>query len=145
MRFLTTHPKITSPKPYIPPLPFPQRMAKAKLDLQFGNFLKVLKKLYISIPFTDALSQTYAKFLKEIPNKRKLEKHESVALTEKCSAAIKNKLLAKLKDHSTFSILYLIGNVFINHGLCDLRSSASFVKSLIMIFYTPFLSNICSK
>ena len=25
--------KITSPKPYTPPLPFPQRMAKAKLDL----------------------------------------------------------------------------------------------------------------
>ena len=26
-------PKITPPKPYTPPLPFPQRMAKAKLDL----------------------------------------------------------------------------------------------------------------
>jgi len=26
-------PKIISPKPYIPPLPFPQRMAKAKLDM----------------------------------------------------------------------------------------------------------------
>jgi len=37
--------KQTSPKPYTPPLPFPQRMAKAKLDLQFGKFLEVLKKL----------------------------------------------------------------------------------------------------
>jgi len=26
-------PKIISPKPYTPPLPFPRRMAKAKLDL----------------------------------------------------------------------------------------------------------------
>jgi len=41
-------------------------MAKAKLDLQFGKFLDVLKKLHFNIPFTDALSQmpSYAKFLK---------------------------------------------------------------------------------
>ena len=40
---------VTSPKPYNPPLSFPQRMAKAKLDLQFEKFLEVLKKLYINI------------------------------------------------------------------------------------------------
>jgi len=103
-------------------------MAKAKLDLQFGKFLAVLKKLYISIPFTDALSQmpSYAKFLKEIlSNKRKLEEHETVALTEECSAAIQNKIPAKLKDPGSFSIPCLIGNVFINHALCDLRSHVS--------------------
>jgi len=49
-------PKLTSPKPFMPTLPFPRGMAKAKLDLQFGKFLDVLKKLYINIPFTDALS-----------------------------------------------------------------------------------------
>jgi len=76
---------VTSPKPYNLPLPFPQRMAKAKLDLQFGKFLEVLKKLCINIPFTKALAQmpSYAKFLKELSfNKRKLEEHETVALTE---------------------------------------------------------------
>ena len=59
-------PKKISPKPYVPPLPFPQQMAKAKLDQQFGKFLESLKKLYISILFTDALSQmsSYAKFLR---------------------------------------------------------------------------------
>jgi len=70
-------------------------MAKVKLNLQFRKFLEVLKKLYINIPFTDALSQmpSYAKFLKEIlSNKRKLEAHEIVALTEECSAMIQNKL-----------------------------------------------------
>ena len=50
-------PKQTSPKPFTPPLSFPQRMAKAKLDMQFGKILEVLKKLYINISFTDALSQ----------------------------------------------------------------------------------------
>jgi len=49
--------KITPPKPYTPPLPSPQRMGKARLDLQFEKFLQVLKKLYINIPFTEALTQ----------------------------------------------------------------------------------------
>jgi len=78
-------PKTISPKPYIPPLPFLQRMAKAKLNIQFGKFLDVLRKLYIDMPFIEALTQmpSYAKFMKEIlSNKRKLEEHETVALTE---------------------------------------------------------------
>ena len=86
-------------------------MAKAKLDLQFGKFLKVLNKLYINIPFTETLSQmpSYAKFLKEIlSNKRKLEEYKAVVLTEECSATIQNKLLAKLKNHERFSIPCLI-------------------------------------
>ncbi|KAJ9183688.1 hypothetical protein P3X46_007511 [Hevea brasiliensis] len=83
--------KYVSPPPYKPPLPYPQRFQKAKLDKQFGKFLKVLKKLYINIPFTDAISQmpSYDKFLKEIlSNKRRLEDYETVALTEECSALL---------------------------------------------------------
>ena len=99
---------------------------RQKLDLQFGKFLEVLKKLYINIPFTEALSQlpSYAKFLKKIlSNKRNLEAHETVALIEECSAAIQNKLPAKLKDLRSFSIPCLIENVSINCVLCDLGSS----------------------
>jgi len=98
-------PKKISLKPYVLPLPFPQRIAKAKLDQQFGKFLKVLQKLYINIPFTDALSQmsSYAKILKDILcNKRKQEEHKTVAFTEECSAAIQNKLPAKLRISIAF-------------------------------------------
>lgn len=49
-----------APPPYKPPLPFPQRKAKAQTEKQFGKFLEVLKKLYINIPFTDALQQMSA-------------------------------------------------------------------------------------
>ena len=58
--------KSPSPKPYMPPLSFPQRFAKAKLDDQFGKFPDVLQKLHVNIPFIDALSKMpiYAKFLK---------------------------------------------------------------------------------
>jgi len=50
-------PKTISLRPYTPPLPFPQRMIKANLNLQFGNFLEVLSKLYINIPSTGAQTQ----------------------------------------------------------------------------------------
>ncbi|KAJ9182762.1 hypothetical protein P3X46_006719 [Hevea brasiliensis] len=85
-------PKYVAPKAYMPPLPFPQRFQKAKLDKQFGKFLEVLKSLHVTIPFTDALAQmpSYAKFLKEIlSNKKKLEEFETVALTEESSAILK--------------------------------------------------------
>ncbi|XP_021856228.2 uncharacterized protein [Spinacia oleracea] len=60
---------IVSPiKPYKPPVPFPHRLAQAKLEKKCGKFLEVLKKLHINIPFLDAISEmpSYAKFLKDM-------------------------------------------------------------------------------
>ncbi|XP_020258775.1 uncharacterized protein LOC109835201 [Asparagus officinalis] len=126
--------KYVAPAPYKPPLPFPQRLAKAKLEKQFGKFLEILKKLHINIPFTEAISQmpSYAKFLKEIlSKKKKLEEYETVALTEECSAIIQNKLPPKLKDPGSFSIPCVIGNVSINRALCDLGASVSLMPMSI--------------
>ncbi|XP_058005391.1 uncharacterized protein LOC131181359 [Hevea brasiliensis] len=120
--------KYVPPAPYKPPLPFPQRFQKAKIDKQFGKFLKVLKKLYINISFIDVISQmpSYDKFLKEIlSNKRRLEDYEIVALTEKCSAILQNKLPPKLKDPRRFSTPCHIGETSIKRALCDLEASVS--------------------
>ncbi|XP_058006783.1 uncharacterized protein LOC131182149 [Hevea brasiliensis] len=120
--------KYVPPPPYKPPLPYPQRFQKAKLDKQFGKFLEVLKKLCINIPFTDTISQmpSYAKFLKEIlSNKRRLEDYETMALTEECSALLQNKLPSKLKDPGSFSIPCHIGDTSIDKALCDLGVSVS--------------------
>ncbi|KAJ9158997.1 hypothetical protein P3X46_024533 [Hevea brasiliensis] len=84
---------------YIPPepqLPFPQRFQKAKLDKQFGKFLE-----------------------------RKLEDHETVALTEECSAILQRKLPPKLKDPGSFSIPCHIGESCSTKALCDLGASVS--------------------
>lgn len=56
------------PPPYKPPLP----LAKYKLDQQFGKFLEMLKKLRVTIPFTEAITNmpSYAKFLKELLSSR---------------------------------------------------------------------------
>ena len=50
-----------------PPIPYPQRLKKHKLDKQFTKFMEVFNKLHINIPFADALEHmpSYVKFIKE--------------------------------------------------------------------------------
>ncbi|KAJ4718833.1 DNA-directed DNA polymerase [Melia azedarach] len=123
---LTPQKKSLSPLPYVPPIPFPQRLWKNKLDKQFSKFLNVCKKLHINIPFADALEQmpSDVKFLKEILfNKRKLKENEIVMLTEECSAILQNKLPPKLKDPGSFTIPCTIGEYYFEKALCDLGAS----------------------
>ncbi|XP_022848710.1 uncharacterized protein LOC111371012 [Olea europaea var. sylvestris] len=50
----------------------------------------------------ETVMPSYAKFFKDIiSNKRKLEDHETVMLTEECTARIQKKLSPKLKDPRT--------------------------------------------
>ncbi|XP_076959026.1 uncharacterized protein LOC143634978 [Bidens hawaiensis] len=63
-------------KPYVPPIPYPNRLKKEKMEAQYGKFLELFKQLHINLPFIEAISQMpkYAKFLKDVlTNKRKLE------------------------------------------------------------------------
>jgi len=48
--------KPTTPAPYKPKIPFPQRFAKSKLDEQFKKFIEMMNKLYIDVPFTEVLT-----------------------------------------------------------------------------------------
>lgn len=71
--------------PYILSISYPQQFQEKKLEEKLSKFLDILKKLHINIQFADSLEQmlSYEKFMKEIlSNKRKLEKHEIVALIE---------------------------------------------------------------
>jgi len=43
----------------MPPLHFPQTVTTTKFDAQLGQFLDMLKQLYMNIPFVDALSQMH--------------------------------------------------------------------------------------
>ena len=54
-------------KAYNPPVLFPQRLQKAKLEELFSRFLNVFKKIEINIPFSWALTQMpqYSKFMKD--------------------------------------------------------------------------------
>lgn len=71
-------------------LPFPERRKKPVVDEQFGKFVEVIRKLYVNIPFLDAMQvPTYAKYIKDIlGNKKDLTTTEVVRLTEECSVEL---------------------------------------------------------
>ena len=58
---------------YEPPVPFPQRLQKSKIDDQLSKFLNMFKKIEVNIPFAEALTQMphYAKFMKDILSKKR--------------------------------------------------------------------------
>ena len=109
-----------------PPLPFPQRFQKNKLDTQFPKFLEIFKKTHINIPFANALEQmpNYAKLMEEVmAKKRKLKDYETIKLTEECSAILQRKLPQKVKDPSSFTIPCMIRDSTFDKALCDLEAS----------------------
>ena len=82
-------------KAYNLPVPFPQRLKKAKLEEQFSIFLNMFKKIEIKIPFLEALTQMpqYAKSMKDIlSKKRKITEERIVSLTATCKAVIQKTL-----------------------------------------------------
>ena len=107
---------------YTPIVPFPQRLQKAKREEQLSKFLDIFKKIEINLPFLEVINQmpNYAKFLKEILNKkRKIAEEGIVNLTTTWSAVIQQKLPAKMKDPSSFTIPCSIGKYEFKKALCD--------------------------
>ncbi|XP_021751465.1 uncharacterized protein LOC110717135 [Chenopodium quinoa] len=98
------------------------------MDEQFGKFIKMLKQLHLSLPFTDVIHQmpNYAGFLKNIlSGRRTCDVVGTVNLTENCSAIIMNKMPPNLKDPGNFSIPCVIRKMQIDKVLCDLGANVS--------------------
>ena len=77
---------------YMPSVPFPQRMQRAKIEEHFSKFLDMFKKMEINIPFTEALAQmlNYVKCLKDIlSKKRRFAEEGVVSLTATFGTLIK--------------------------------------------------------
>ncbi|XP_015970267.1 uncharacterized protein LOC107493725 [Arachis duranensis] len=122
-------------KPYILPLPYPQRLQRELKDQQFPKFLEVFKKLEINILLAEALEQMplYAKFFKELINKkRSWNEKETVILTQESSAVIQRGLPQKLKDPGSFIISCTIGNVTLEKALYDLDASINLMPLSLM-------------
>ena len=67
---------------------------------------------------------SYVKFVKDIlSKKRRFSDYEIVNLTKECGAILQSKLLQKLKDPCSFTILCKIGNTIFKIALCDLGAS----------------------
>ena len=93
--------------------------------------MELFKKLHVNIPFPDALEKmpSYVKFMKYIlSRKRRLSEFEIVNLTKECSVILQRKLPQKLKDPSSFTIPYKIGNSIFEITLCDLGASINLMS-----------------
>ncbi|XP_074288437.1 uncharacterized protein LOC141613593 [Silene latifolia] len=88
----------------------------------------MLKKLEVSLPFTEVVTQMplYTKFLKGVlTKKRGIGGDGLVTLTKECSAVLLNHKSKKLQDPGSFSIPCMVGNPIIERALCDLGASVS--------------------
>ena len=92
--------------------------------------MKVVKKLQINIPFTEALEQMpiYAKFMKELlTKKRKFPEQETIELEAGCSAIIQKALPQKSSDPGSFTLPVTIGNLTVGKALLDLGASINLI------------------
>ncbi|CAM8890497.1 unnamed protein product [Rhodiola kirilowii] len=115
---------------YVPMVPFSQRLNKSKLDGHFKRFVEMLKKLYVTLPFHEVITQNpiYAKFLKDIvSNRRVIEESSMVALNIECSAIVQSRMPKKMQDQGSFSIPISLGKIEIDRALCDLGASISLI------------------
>ncbi|XP_074300011.1 uncharacterized protein LOC141631209 [Silene latifolia] len=103
-------------------------------ESKFSKFLDMLKKLEVSLPFTEVVTQMplYTKFLKDVlTKKRSIGGDGLVSLRGECSAILLNPMPEKLQDLGSFSIPCTVGNVSIKRALCDLGGSISILPLLI--------------
>ncbi|GJS91524.1 reverse transcriptase domain-containing protein [Tanacetum coccineum] len=104
-------PKILEPNPHQPPIPYPSRLNKEKLqrkdDIQIHSFLQMFKKIHFNISFSEALAHMpkFSKIAKDLlTNKEKLLEIANTPVNENCSAVILKKLPEKLRDTRRFLI-----------------------------------------
>ncbi|XP_074289398.1 uncharacterized protein LOC141614552 [Silene latifolia] len=111
------------PKEYVAPIPFPQRLARPRLEKKYEKFVEILKGMNVTIPFLDMITEipSYGKFLKDLVTLKKKKRGgvvQTINLSKECSAI-------KLEDPGSFSIPCSIQGVAIKRALCDLGASVS--------------------
>ncbi|XP_061357603.1 uncharacterized protein LOC133301901 [Gastrolobium bilobum] len=75
----------------------------------------------------------YAKFMKDLlSRKNKLQKFETVALTEECNAIIQKKFPLELRASGNFNIPIAIGNINVGWALYDLGASINLMPLSVM-------------
>ncbi|XP_074293502.1 uncharacterized protein LOC141620563 [Silene latifolia] len=121
---------IPQTKVYAPPVPFPQRLARPKLEKKYEKFIEILKGMNVTIPFLDIIIEipSYGKFLKDLVTlMKKSGQVQTINLSKECSDILThtNKLTNKLEDPGSFSISCSIQGVAIKRALCDLGASVS--------------------
>ena len=96
----------------MPPIPFPGRLQKSKLDQAFREIYDILSKVNVSLPLLEVIEKmpAYAKFFKELNSKtRKKEFLKKIVISKEASAAMETALPTKMKDPGSFIIVISVG------------------------------------
>ena len=85
----------------------------------------MLKQLSINVPLVEALEQMsgYAKFMKDLVNKKRLVTFEDDDRRQHCSAIATRSLVQKNEDPGAFTIPCTDGSLHFAKALCDLGAS----------------------
>ncbi|XP_058216786.1 uncharacterized protein LOC131327658 [Rhododendron vialii] len=108
--------------------PYPSRLKKPAHPSKDADILDVFKEVNVNIPLMDAIKQipSYAKFLKDLcTQKRKLNVHKKVLLTEQVSQIFQANLAPKYKDPGCPTIAITIGGKRVEQALLDLGASVN--------------------
>ncbi|KAL1536014.1 hypothetical protein AAHA92_28726 [Salvia divinorum] len=104
--------------------PFPYRGAAKKKREDPVDFMEIFGKLEINLPFLQALKLSpFSRFIKEFIA-GKTQSDGKIVIGENDSAVIqKKKLPSKQTDPGMFTLPITIGDVKVEHAMCDLGAS----------------------
>ncbi|GKF80848.1 hypothetical protein Tco_0239450, partial [Tanacetum coccineum] len=139
-------PKIPDPNLHQPPIPYPSRLNKEKLqgkdDIQIHSFLQIFKKIHFNISFSEALAHMpkFSKMVKDLlTNKEKLLETANTPMNENCLAVILKQLPEKLRDTGRFLIPCKFYGLESCMALADLGASINLMPDMCLITHIFYL------
>ncbi|GJU40649.1 hypothetical protein Tco_1193606 [Tanacetum coccineum] len=137
-------------EPYVPPIPFPNRLKRHVDEALIHKTMESLKKTRINWPLLKEIRQTdnYPKYMKDlVANKQLTEEDDEVSMNPRCSALLQNQLPPKENDPGSFILPCSIRRLDFNNALADLGASISITPFSMMpaILGRPLLATTHAK
>ncbi|GJW92257.1 hypothetical protein Tco_0169810, partial [Tanacetum coccineum] len=117
-------------EPYVPPIPFPNRLQQHAEEALVHKTMDSLKKIKINRPLLKEIRQidNYPKYMKDlVANKKLTEDDDEVRMNLRCSALLQNLLPPKENDSGSFILPCSIGRLDFNNDLADLGANISII------------------
>ncbi|GKE68711.1 hypothetical protein Tco_1526783 [Tanacetum coccineum] len=115
-------------EPYVPPIPFPNRLKQHAEEALVHEIMDSLKKIKIKRPLLKEIRRTdnYPNHMKDlVANKQLTEEDDEVRMNPRCSALLQNHLPPKENDPGSFILSCSIRRLDFNNALADLGASIS--------------------
>nr|GEX48139.1 hypothetical protein [Tanacetum cinerariifolium] len=115
-------------EPYVPPIPFPNRLKQHAEEALIHKTMESLKKIKINRPFLKEIRQkdNYPRYMKDLVANKELTKDDGEArMNPRSFTILQNLLPPKENDSKTFILPCSIGRLDSNNALADLRASIS--------------------